>query len=293
MPRKKLTEEEKADRKLKMENKAEVKRISAVMKHQLQRCKKAIERGLRNPTYNLSIGDRVELGHLTWIWILDHYDDYKYYKILIVNKEYAYGKRVGTSLEIRYVLWTDLKPYRTTEECKRPKSFIEDEDVFFQYSQRSIGSIFGTYYGSGGLNLNPDYQRDLVWSDEQKIALIDSVFRNVDIGKFAIIRRSFKDDVLYYYEVLDGKQRIQALIDFYESRFEYKGRRFIELCTRDQYHFEEYRINWAETEPLTDEQKYRYFLKLNVSGVPMSKEHLKRVKNLLKQERKRNKNVNS
>ena len=31
---------------------------------------------------------------------------------------------------------------------------------------------------------------------------------------------------------------------------------------------------------MTDEQKYRYFLKLNVSGTPMSEEHIEKVRKL-------------
>jgi hypothetical protein len=79
---------------------------------------------------------------------------------------------------------------------------------------------------------------------------------------------------------LDGKQRIQALLDFYECRFKYKGMIYNDMHWRDRNHFKSYSINWAETEPLTDEQKYRYFLKLNVSGVPIPKEHLDKVRKM-------------
>lgn len=107
----------------------------------------------------------------------------------------------------------------------------------------------------------------------------DSIFRNIDIGKFTL--RSFKTKQDFLYEILDGKQRLTAIREFFEGRFKYKGKTFQELHPFDQNHFEDYDISYASTEPLTDEQKYRYFLKLNVSGVPMDEKHLKKVEKML------------
>jgi uncharacterized protein with ParB-like and HNH nuclease domain len=70
--------------------------------------------------------------------------------------------------------------------------------------------------------MNPDYQRDLVWSLEDKVNLIDSIYNDIEIGRFAFIKtdyskNNFDFDKDFYWEILDGKQRISAIIDFFEE----------------------------------------------------------------------------
>ena len=48
----------------------------------------------------------------------------------------------------------------------------------------------------------------------------------------------------------------------------------------DRNHFRGYSISYAEIDNLTDCQKYRFFIKLNTSGTPIDKNHIKRVEKL-------------
>ena len=50
--------------------------------------------------------------------------------------------------------------------------------------------------------------------------LLDSIFKNIDIGKFVLIHLSDSEWVErgFGYEILDGKQRLSALIEFYENK---------------------------------------------------------------------------
>jgi uncharacterized protein with ParB-like and HNH nuclease domain len=118
-----------------------------------------------------------------------------------------------------------------------------------------------------------------VWTTKDKVNLIDSIFNCIDIGKFAFIKKNYGDD--YLYEVLDGKQRIRAILDYFENRFPYKGKYFNDLCNRDKDHFEEYNISVAEARNLSKEQILQYFLMLNTGGKIMSKKHLDKVRNML------------
>jgi hypothetical protein len=130
--------------------------------------------------------------------------------------------------------------------------------------------------------MDADYQRDYVWTLQDKHNLIDSIFNNIDIGKFVFIMLKWEEHPLnYLYEVLDGKQRINAVTEFYENRFTYNGLFFNQLSKWEQWHFKEYHVNVAEISNITREQKIRYFLTLNVSGKVMDKEHLKKVENML------------
>ena len=124
----------------------------------------------------------------------------------------------------------------------------------------------------------PDYQREYVWTEEDKVKLVDSIFRNIDIGKFVFVHNSYHDE--YLYQILDGKQRIRAILVFYENRFPYRGKFFNDLSVRDQNWFCDKTIAVAEVERASKQDLLRYFIILNTAGKTMSEEHIQRVKEL-------------
>lgn len=259
--------------------KAYVKRLSGLLLSQKENCEKMY---LHEPTRIFKIGDRVKYGNWEWCHILESFDGGKFYKVLNITSDIQYGKCIGQKFEISYLAWTSLLPYRNSWETNEPLRLVKNEDLFLNYSQRQIISLIHLYYNPG-LDLNPKYQRGNVWSITDKVLLIDSIFKNVDIGKFTIIRRPFSSNKKLY-EILDGKQRINALIEFFEDRFTYNGLKFSELHWRDQYHFKDYSISYAESKPMSEKQKYRYFINLNVTGKPVDPAHIDYVKHLLDKE---------
>lgn len=279
MPRRKMTEAEKQTTRNRKKHIRLIDQCIFAKNQSFEKIERAVACGLRQPTYFFKVGDRVKWGNWDWVAILEVHN--LYYKVFRVTEDVRYGDHKGAKFEIDYLLWTEIRPYRTTEQSTENPRLEENEDIRFTYSQRDMRSLLHLNYHGSGLDLNPDYQRELVWTEDQKVALIESIFRNIDIGKFTIIRRPFRSRLVHYYEILDGKQRVQALMDFYECRFKYKGLTYNDLHWRDQIHFMGYSVNWAETEPLTDEQKYRYFLKLNVTGTPIDPKHIEKVKKLL------------
>lgn len=92
----------------------------------------------------------------------------------------------------------------------------------------------------------------------------------------------------YLYEILDGKQRVTAICEFYENRFPYKGKYFNDLCAKDQNHFENYHISLAEVEYADKATILKYFLMLNTGGKVMDETHLDKVRNMYSEEMCRN-----
>lgn len=276
MPRRKLTEEEKAERKAKMEYKQRLDHYKGILSNSLKECHILMTRKeIRKPTFFFQKGERVRWGNWDWVYVLESYEDGMYYKVFKINSEEAYGRYVGERFQLEYVMWWEIRPYDSMDN-NRPR-ILEDDDIRFNYGQRDIYSLLHCFYSDHmAIQMDPDYQRELVWTEKQKVGLINSIFRNIDIGKFTFIKLPYSSN-MYHLEVLDGKQRTQAIVDFYECRFKYRGMTFNELHWRDRVHFKNYAVNWAETEPLTQEQKYRYFLKLNVGGAPMAQEHIDKV----------------
>lgn len=281
MPRRKMTEAEKFQMKLNKQKKHEQ---SLVERDLID----VSRRRIPEPSYFHQIGDRVNYGAWEFTEILDVIDGGKIYKCFSCTMHNHYGTPVYGD-KVHYEMWFDLGFYKKDW----PDRLEEGRDIRFHYSQRDLSGILSMMHSDYGIDLEPDYQRGNVWTDAQKVALIDSVFRNIDIGKFTIIKRNWgkdpnKPETPFMYEMLDGKQRITALYEFYTGKFKYKGLYFYEMHPRDREHFKHYSISESETEPLTDEQKYRYFLKLNTTGMPVDKKHLRKVRELWLKEQLKN-----
>lgn len=71
---------------------------------------------------------------------------------------------------------------------------------------------------NGDINLQPDFQRGEVWSDNKKRKLIDTILRGWKIPPVHMISNESNID-----EVLDGQQRLAAIRDFYNGKFTIDG----------------------------------------------------------------------
>lgn len=227
------------------------------------------------PTYYFDINDKVVIGNLEDVVVNKIFDNGKIYEILYSSTDTNYGNPIITSGHKMIVNWMNIRKPSNNKE-----SLIKNTDIRLSYSQQTISSFFNkTYYF--GIDFNPDYQRDYVWELEDKVALIDSIFNNIDIGKFVFIHKGYSGK--YGYEILDGKQRIRAILDFFEDRFQYNGKYYSELSYKDQWHFDEYSISVAEVNELTPKQVLKYFLMVNKTGKVMSKEQLIKVEKMLEE----------
>jgi hypothetical protein len=237
---------------------------------------------INEPTIQYKVGDKVIRGNIKETIITEIIDNGKIYKVHEICTNNNYGRPFDSERD-DYVIWHDIIPYidRTKE------SFIQNEDLNIRYSQRDITSLL-ILYCNAGVDSDADYQRGNVWNLSDKQSLIDSIFKHIDIGKFTLIRRVWKCKTKLY-EILDGKQRLNAIIEFYENRFEYNGKKFYDLSIRDQNHFQNYSVSYGELssdiKEITNEQKYRYFLKLNTGGKLQDPKHIKYVEELLSHEK--------
>jgi hypothetical protein len=68
------------------------------------------------------------------------------------------------------------------------------------------------------LNLRPEYQRRLVWDARKKSLFIESLLMNIPVPPVFL----YETD-LNRYEVMDGQQRLNAIVEFYENRLRLSG----------------------------------------------------------------------
>jgi uncharacterized protein with ParB-like and HNH nuclease domain len=65
-------------------------------------------------------------------------------------------------------------------------------------------------------NLDPEYQRKSVWSDEQQSLLIDSILKNIPIPPI-FLREHIDKQGKTSFEVIDGKQRLTSIFRFIDN----------------------------------------------------------------------------
>jgi hypothetical protein len=228
------------------------------------------------PTYLHNIGDKVTIGNVKDCVVIDVLENGKIYKIDYTEFNHNYGNPIRKEHTINYWSWLDIHPVVSENH-----NLIKNKDLFLNYGQRDIRDILIKKYHFG-IEMEPEYQRNYVWELSDKQLLIDSIFNNIDTGKFVYIHLEWNDHPLHYgYEILDGKQRIKTICDFYEGRFPYNNLYYKDLSSGERDHFEDYRISIAEIRNVTRKQKLLYFLKLNRTGRVMSSDQLSKVENLL------------
>ncbi|KAK7036174.1 hypothetical protein R3P38DRAFT_3351090 [Favolaschia claudopus] len=74
---------------------------------------------------------------------------------------------------------------------------------------------------NGDINLEPDYQHEVVWPESKQIGIIDSLFRNYYIPPVIFAVNSY-DDGTESRTCIDGKQRLTSIHRFMEGLIPYK-----------------------------------------------------------------------
>jgi 5-methylcytosine-specific restriction endonuclease McrA len=85
------------------------------------------------------------------------------------------------------------------------------EQLHYEAQTRSVQDLVNLYRHRQ-LNLEPGFQRDSVWSDRDRAKLVDSVFRNYPIPALFLHRNEEQGEL--YYDVVDGKQRLETFFRF-------------------------------------------------------------------------------
>lgn len=80
---------------------------------------------------------------------------------------------------------------------------------------KSIQSIY-SWFRNNKLYVNRRYQRKLVWTLEEKQKLIESILKRYPIPAILIAER---EEVPGTYEIIDGLQRLHAIVSFVETSF--------------------------------------------------------------------------
>jgi hypothetical protein len=226
------------------------------------------------PTRFFVVGELVRYGNHDNCEILEVLENGAVYKVRCFGIKEVYGKPTEYSNHLE-VNWYNLLKLDRDEYYP---SFTKDKEFRMSQSNRDIEGLLSMVLGDhAGVDFTPEYQREYVWSNEDKVKLIESIFNNVTIGLFLFANLPYQDNAKQY-EIIDGKQRLSALIDFFEDRFSYQGVYYSELSNKDMRQFDNYSISIGFLNEPTEKEKYAAFLAVNTFGKVMDKEHIESVR---------------
>lgn len=94
--------------------------------------------------------------------------------------------------------------------------------VVYQTNNFLLPQIATLIEDGSDMNLRPEYQRRLRWSNKQKSLLIESLLLNVPIPPVFL----YEND-LARYEVMDGQQRLNTIREFLSNQFVLRGLQII------------------------------------------------------------------
>jgi hypothetical protein len=123
-------------------------------------------------------------------------------------------------------------------------------------------------YG-GKLDVRPPYQREFIYKDKQRDAVIDTV------------RKDFPLNVMYWavredggYEVIDGQQRTISICQYVNGEFSIKGLAFHNLRQDQQRQILSYTLMVYFCDG-TDSEKLEWFRTINIAGEKLTDQELR------------------
>ena len=153
---------------------------------------------------------------------------------------------------------------------------ISFEPIEIMYGEDLVSMDFDVFLPTIGMNL----QRPLCWSLHQKQQLILSILKGNTIPKLSIISVKNHNGGFASYQVIDGKQRLNAYMSFVKGEFALPtGHYYNDLarsCRNEIWNFI-FVCDTAYTyvdKPISDANKIAWFTQINFTGTPQDEAHL-------------------
>jgi hypothetical protein len=134
------------------------------------------------------------------------------------------------------------------------------------YQDNEEAGVVG--YG-GKLDIRPPYQREFIYKDKQRDAVIDTVTKNFPLN---VMYWAVRDDGNY--EVIDGQQRTISLCQYVQGDFAFKNRYFHNLQKDEQEQILNYKLMIYFCSG-SDSEKLEWFKTINIAGEKLTDQELR------------------
>jgi len=143
---------------------------------------------------------------------------------------------------------------------------ITVRDLANGYQDNEEKGVVG--YG-GKLDIRPPYQREFIYKDKQREAVIDTLTKDFPLN---VMYWAVREDGNF--EVIDGQQRTISISQFVEGDFAYKNRYFHNLQKDEQEQILKYKIMVYLCSG-TDSEKLEWFKTINIAGEKLTDQELR------------------
>ena len=127
----------------------------------------------------------------------------------------------------------------------------------------------GVFGWGGKLNIRPKYQREFVYKDQQRQAVIDTIVQNFPLNIMYWVK-SGEDE----YEVLDGQQRTISICQYINGDFSFDMRYFHNLQDDEKNKILDYDLMVYFCEG-TESEKLKWFQTINIAGEKLTEQEIR------------------
>lgn len=139
-------------------------------------------------------------------------------------------------------------------------------DLTDSYQDNEEAGVVG--YG-GQLDIRPPYQREFIYKDKQRDAVIETVFKGFPLN---VMYWAVRDEGGY--EVIDGQQRTIPICQYVAGDFAYKSRYFYNLQPDEKKVVLDYKLMVYLCSG-EDSEKLDWFQTINIAGAQLSNQELR------------------
>lgn len=174
--------------------------------------------------------------------------------------------------------------YENKSKIEREYLSLKDKYKSSKSDCHNIMQLIMLGYEYGDQYIVPEYQRELVWTLEQKENLIKSILYGNPIGDFLFKKEFAKDEkgrintLNISWSIIDGQQRINAIREFFTNKFEVDGKCFKDLKYWDARTFLDVDVSVISVQDITIEEEIEIYLNRNCGGTNHTKEEIEKVK---------------
>lgn len=143
---------------------------------------------------------------------------------------------------------------------------IKIADLVKDYEDSQENGVIG--YG-GKLDIRPKYQREFVYKENQRNAVIDTVRKGFPLNVMYWVKR---DDGSF--EVLDGQQRTISICQYVQGAFSVNYQYFHNLTSDQQQQFLDYELTVYQCYG-EDSEKLDWFRTINIAGEKLTEQELR------------------
>lgn len=142
---------------------------------------------------------------------------------------------------------------------------------------------FRVFRETNSLEIAPKFQRRPVWKTPARSYFIDTLIRGYPVPPIYLRVRQSEDSTRTIREVIDGQQRIRAVLEFMDGEFAltgsldsaWSGRRFADLEDYFQDAIREYPLNCEVLHGVSDAKVLEVFARLNTYSVRLNAQELR------------------